>query len=254
MLDLLVASNPRRHATWAEFSTSATMHVGLFFLVVLATHTTVEAVRPIVADTTLVFLPRLAAPAVDRPAPVHAGGGGGGDGGALIISANPPPRGFQVINAIASIPTEIPPVDLSMKSLDPRDFTGRGVEGGVGWGIEGGTGPADQPPGEIKEMLYRAETVDARFTPAVLVVRPVFTYPELQLAAGVPGKVVLQFVIDTVGRIEPTTIEVLERTNEAFANSAKRGVLDARFEPATFGGHRVRQLSKWPVKFELATR
>lgn len=254
MLDLLVASNPRRRATWAEFSTSVTLHVGLFFLVLVATRTTVEAVRPIVADTTLVFLPRLAAPAVDQPPPVPAGRGGGGGDGTLIISANPPPRGFQVVNAIAAIPTEIPPIDPLMKALDPRDFTGRGTEGGVGWGIEGGTGPADQPPGEVREMLYRAEFVDARFTPAALLVRPVFTYPELQLAAGVSGRVVLRFVIDTTGKIEPGTIEVLERTNEAFATSAKRGVLDARFEPATFGGHRVRQLSKWPVKFELAAR
>ncbi len=253
MLDVLVASNPRRQAGIAELATSTTLHTGLLFLVILATHTTVQTVRAIVADTTLVFLPRLAAPAVDRtPHPVGGGGGGGAEG-ALIITTNPPARGFQVIDAVGAVPTDIPPVDPNMRAIDARDFTGRGVEGGVGWGVVGGKGPADQPPAEIAEMLYSAETSDVRFVPAELIERPEFRFPPMLLDAGVAGRAVIQFVIDTTGRVEPGSLEVLERTHDAFGTAAKEGVLQARFEPARYGGHAVRQLSKWPVKFALGT-
>ncbi|MBK7784486.1 MAG: energy transducer TonB [Gemmatimonadetes bacterium] len=254
MLDVLVASNPRRQAGFAELATSTTLHTGLLFLVILTTHTAVQTVREIVADTTLVFLPRLAAPQVDRsPHPGGGGRGGGGSEGALIITTNPPARGFQVIDAIGAIPTDIPPVDPNMRAIDARDFTGRGVEGGVGWGVVGGKGPADQPPAEIAELLYSAETRDVRFVPAELVERPEFRFPPILLDAGVPGRAVIQFVIDTLSRVEPASLEVLEKTHEAFGTAAKEGVLQARFEPARYGGHPVRQLSKWPVRFALTS-
>ena len=75
-------------------------------------------------------------------------------------------RGFQVIDAIGAIPTDIPPVDPNMRAIDARDFTGRGVEGGVGWGVVGGKGPADQPPAEIAERIEQTES--ERITRALL--------------------------------------------------------------------------------------
>ena len=249
MMEVLVASNPRRQAGLAELLTSTFLHVGLLALAVLTTHTAVQTVREIVSDTTLIFLPRLAPPEVEKAPPKPAGGPEGGS--AMIISINPPPRGFQVIDALSEVPTEIPPVDLSMKTLDARDFTGRGVEGGVGWGVVGGTGPADQPPAEIAELLYNADSKDARFVPAELVEQPVFRYPPVLEEAGIPGRVVLQFVIDTLGKVEAGSIKILEQTHEAFAGAAREGVLAAHFSPARHGDRAVRQLSKWPVKFTL---
>lgn len=250
MMEVLVASNPRRQAGAAELLSSALFHVGLLALAVLTTHTAVQTVREIVADTTLVFLPRLASPEVDKPPP-PAPRDAGGDGSGLIITTNPPPRGFQVVDAISAVPTEIPPVDLNMKALDARDFTGRGVEGGVGWGVVGGTGPVEQPPAEIVELLYSAETKDARFVPAELVGQPVFHYPPVLQEAGIPGRVVVQFVIDTLGRVEAGSIKILEQSHEAFGGAAREGVLTAQFHPARHGDRAVRQLSKWPVRFSL---
>lgn len=254
MLDVLVASKPLHHAGVAELLTSSLLHAGLLSLALVTTHTAVQVAREIVSDTSLIFLPRLAPPAVDRP---HAGGprggGGGGQEGALILTTNPPPRGFQVVAAVLQVPTEIPPIDPGLRALDARDFTGRGVEGGVGWGVAGGTGPADQPPAQIAELLYSASTEDVRFTPAELVTQPAFEYPAVLRAAGLPGRVVLQFIIDTLGAVEPASITVLERSHEAFATAARDGVLGARFQPAHYGERPVRQLSKWPVKFALDT-
>ncbi|MDX2121179.1 MAG: hypothetical protein SF070_09030, partial [Gemmatimonadota bacterium] len=134
MLDVLVASRPPHHAGLPELLTSSLLHAGLLSLALVTTHTAVQVAREAVSDTSLIFLPRLAPPAVDRP-PAGGPRGGGADGrqGALIITTNPPPRGFQVVAAVLEVPTEIPPIDPSLRALDARDFTGRGVEGGVGW-------------------------------------------------------------------------------------------------------------------------
>ena len=45
--------------------------------------------------------------------------------------------------ALTDIPKDIPPVDLEQKPFDPKDFTGKGAEGGLASGIVGGTGPVD---------------------------------------------------------------------------------------------------------------
>jgi protein TonB len=215
---------------------------------------TVQAVHGPRVDTTLVFLPRLSAPAVDRPPPpIGRGSGPGGPSTGVVLAANPPPRGFQVVGAVTAVPTDIGPPDPNQRAIDPRDFTGRGVEGGVGWGVVGGTGPADQPMPEagVTELLYLAETADAHFTPAELAVPPTFVYPRVLAGAGVVGRVVVQFIVDTLGRVEPGSVRILETSHPAFAEATQSGVLEARFRPATFGGHVVRQLSRLPVRYSL---
>jgi TonB family protein len=206
-----------------------------------------------VDDTTLIFLPRLERPTAPQAHQrIGRPGGGGEDGaGVIVLSANPPPRGFQVVDLVTSVPTALPGVDANLKALDPRDFTGQGVEGGTGWGVIGGTGSADQPvpTGEMADVLYGSEAEAARFSPAEMLTQPRFIYPQVQLAAGVTGKVVIQFVVDTLGQVEPASLKVLSSTHEAFASSAREGILTARFSPAQYGGHSVRQLSRMPVSF-----
>lgn len=260
MLEVLVASRPRGQAKPLAVVGASVLHVTALALCVIGTRTTVQVVSRMVDDTTLIFLPRLDPVAVKQP-PHPAGrpgggGSGGGTGGSVILSANPPPRGFQVVDAVSEVPTGIPSIDPAARYIDPRDYTGRGAEGGVGWGVVGGTGPADQPipvAGAGGEALYAAELSDARFSPAELVVRPQFVYPRLLLEAGVAGRVTLQFIVDTAGLVEPTSIEVVATTHEAFAGAAREGILEARFVPARYGGHTVRQLSKMPISFKTQT-
>jgi TonB family protein len=254
MLELLPASRPHGQAKPVAVLAASLFHASALGLCLITTGVTVKAVSRAVDDTTLIFLPRLGPPAVAQP-PHHAGrpgGGGGGEGNSVVLSANPPPRGFQTVGIVSSVPTELPGIDPGQRILDPRDFTGRGVEGGTGWGVVGGTGSADQPipDGEAAEGLYAAELDDARFSAAELIVQPRFTYPRLLLEAGISGRVTLQFIVDTLGLVEPTSVQVMSTTHEAFAGAAREGILEARFAPARYGGHTVRQLSRMPVSFK----
>jgi len=257
MLEVLVASRPSGQSRPVGVLAASVLHATAFALCLITTGVTVQTVSRVVEDTTLVFLPRLGPPAVQHP-PQHAGrpgGGGGGEGGTLVLSANPPPRGFQTVGIVTDIPTELPPINPGERILDPRDFTGRGVEGGTGWGVVGGTGAADQPvpDGEPGEALYTAELEDARFSAAEMIVQPRFVYPRLLLEAGVSGRVTLQFIVDTLGSVEPTSIQVTSSTHDAFAGAAREGILEARFSPARYGGRTVRQLSRMPVSFKPAS-
>ncbi len=248
MLEVLVASRPRRQTGLLDLITSSAFHTGVISLCVIAT----RAVSPIVveraADTTLLLLPRLGQVETAKPPPPPAAP----DPAQVIISGNPPPRGFQVLDAGAEIPTSIPPVDLSQKAIDPRDFTGQGQEGGVGWGVVGGTGSVESDLDlSTRELLYRAENSDVRFTRAELLERPSFAFPVIMLDAGINGRVVMEFVIDTLGRVEARSIRILEQTNPAFGQAAREGVVQARFEPARFGDRPVRQLSRLPVAFSV---
>lgn len=258
MLDVLVASNASRFVRPRWVSGSLLLHTLAFAVVFQATRVHAKVAQVAVADTTLLFFPRLAPPAV-RPVEAHrpAGGiGGGGGTGGIILSANPPPRGFQTVLAPSEIPSAIPPVDLEQRALDPRDFSGRGVEGGAARGVVGGTGtfdPAEVLPESGGEPV--PETLaDARFEPAELLSQPTPRFPPALLAVGVSGRVVIQFVVDTVGQVEPPSITVLESTHPGFEASARESVAGAVFRPAHLGAYPVRQLTRQPVRFVIAAR
>ena len=77
--------------------------------------------------------------------------------------------------APTDIPKDIPPIDLNEKPFDPKDFTGKGVEGGVGTGVVGGTGPVSG------EVFLEAQLDD----PVQPISIPTPRYPPVLQSAGI---------------------------------------------------------------------
>jgi len=77
-------------------------------------------------------------------------------------------------------------------------------------------------------------------------------YPESLRTAGVEGEVVIMVVIDQEGKAEPSTVKVLQSTNELFTTSVKNAIPNMKFTPATVGGHAVKQLLRLPFVFAVA--
>jgi protein TonB len=73
--------------------------------------------------------------------------------------------------------------------------------------------------------------------PALLAGRPP-AYPELLRAAGIEGRVVLEVVIDTLGRAEGAA-RVVESSNRGFEAAARAYVQGALFRPGRVGGGRA---------------
>lgn len=87
--------------------------------------------------------------------------------------------------------------------------------------------------------------------PPELLAAPVPPYPALLREAGVEGHVMVQVVVDTTGRPEPSSLRVVESTNQGFDAAAVATVRGALFRPGRVWGRAVRVLVQVPVAFRL---
>jgi TonB family protein len=77
-------------------------------------------------------------------------------------------------------------------------------------------------------------------------------YPPELSARGTEGQVEASYVVDIVGRVDTTTIEVMRSDHPRFTESVRTALAEARFRPATRGGTAVRQLVAQRFRFKLA--
>ena len=98
--------------------------------------------------------------------------------------------------------------------------------------------------------LFTADQVDSPAVPdSASPVSPV--YPDSLFRSGVTGRVVVEFVVDTMGVPNMDTFGVVAATEPLFGEAVRRAVSGARFSPAVRGGIRVRQLIQLPVTFSI---
>jgi periplasmic protein TonB len=223
----LIESKQKGSRTIGQSILSVLVHGGLIFGAVKATQGVAETIKNRPVDTTMVFL--TPPPPPDQPPPD------------VIVAANPPPKGFQTVVAPTDIPKDIPPIDLNEKPFDPKDFTGKGVEGGISTGVVGGTGPV------TGEVFLEAQLDD----PVQPISIPTPRYPPVLQSAGIAGAVDLQYVVDTTGHAEPNSFKVLKTTHPAFAEPAKEAIAKGVFKPAKFKGQPVRQLVQQRISFKV---
>jgi periplasmic protein TonB len=224
----LIESKQSSQKTWGQTVLSLLLHGLIIFGAVKATQGVAETIKNRPVDTTMVFLkpPEPPKPPPEQPPPD------------VIVAANPPPKGFQTVVAPTDIPKDIPPVDLDQKPFDPRDFTGKGVEGGTGTGVP--TGPV------TGEVFLEAQLDD----PVQVISQPQPRYPPVLASAGITGRVEMQFIVDTTGHVEPPSFKVLKTSHPAFAEPAHEAILKSVFKPAKFKGRPVRQLVQQAVAFK----
>jgi len=195
-------------------------HSILVLLAVIATITAGQAASDEIPDTMMVFLNQEEKKQEEQP-PV------------LEI---PQLKGFQTVVAPTDIPTNIPPINLQ-EHFDPKDYSGTGVEGGIGTGIVPSSGD-----------VYMESVVEER--PEVLS-GPQLQYPDLLRQAAIQGRVLVQAIIDTSGRAEPQSVKVIQSPNPGFDQSARNYVLRALFRPARVHGRAVRVLINLPIDFKI---
>jgi len=195
-------------------------HSILVLLAVIATITAGQAATDEIPDTMMVFLNQEEKKPEEQP-PV------------LEI---PQLKGFQTVVAPTDIPTNIPPINLQ-EHFDPKDYSGTGVEGGIGTGIV-----------PSSNQVYMESVVEER--PEVLS-GPQLQYPDLLRQAAIQGRVLVQAIIDTTGRAEPQSVKVIQSPNPGFDQSARNYVLRALFRPARVHGRAVRVLINLPIDFKI---
>src|SRR5437773_2407477 len=68
---------------------------------------------------------------------------------------------------------------------------------------------------------------------------------------GIEGRVMVQAIIDTTGRVEPNSVRVAESANPGFDQPAKVVVLKSLYRPGRVYGRAVRVLVAIPIDFKI---
>jgi TonB family protein len=107
--------------------------------------------------------------------------------------------------------------------------------------------PAPSPAvGEGADTVYAEAKVEEK---AELLSSPPAEYPRMLRRAGIQGRVVVEVVIDTLGRVEPGSPRVVSSPNPAFNEPALNAVREAVFRPARVHGRAVRVRMRAPIDF-----
>lgn len=191
---------------------SFTLHVAVGAAALLGTTTTVRS-NPARPDTTVFVM-----------APETRANHGDGIGGPSLpgpIDVAPPD--FKSIGA-PSIPDDLVPTPLFATGFFPRAGSANGQTNGWSPGTE-----------------ERAEVLAG----------PLPVYPELLRQAGVQGKVVLEAIVDTTGRVLAPSILVVLATNPGFIAPARAALLATLFRPAMVASQPVPIRVRIPYEFAI---
>jgi protein TonB len=229
MLSQLIESRPVRRRSPGGFAASVVVHSLIVAGIVAATAEAhvkpkdpVQFIQPIYsAPKPVPVVPPKAAPAPAAPTQV----------------AVP-----NVVSVPIEVPTSIPPIDLTRPMLDPAAATVF-VTGGTT--SVGHTGIEPTAPG----AAFTTDQVEIPVT--IARGSPVPRFPEMMRSAGVDGSVRVRFVVDTLGRVEMSSVEQLEASHPAFATAVLSTLPRMRFTPARVGDHRVRQMVELPMVFHV---
>jgi protein TonB len=230
MFEQLIESQPRSFKSFKNSVVSLVAHVVLGYLAIKATTGAAEQLKAIMADTTMVFL-KPADPPPPPPPPPDA-----------VVPVTPPPLGFQTVAPPTEMPKDIPPINLTEK-FDAKDFSGKGVEGGIASGVAGGAGPI------TTETFLEAEVDD----PVQIINQIKPKYPPVLQQAGIAGSVDVQYVVGLDGRVEHESWRVLRSTNKAFEEPAREAIFATTFKPAKIKGQAVRQLVQQRISFNIGS-
>jgi protein TonB len=233
MLRVLLESRARRQRRAGGMALSIGTHLAIIGAV---TATSVHATRP---SRDPIVPVHLEPPA--RPAPPR------GLERSRRTSAQAASRGAQTIvveqiHIPTDIPTTLPIADAFPRPMPDYETTMPGTPTGSATGprsiVDGGP-TSDDAEWRGSELLMRIVT---SATPR---------YPESLRQAGLDGRVLVRFVVDTIGKVDMNSVQILESTHDLFARAVRDALGRLRFRPAEVRGRRVSAMAEMPFEFQI---
>jgi len=157
-------------------------------------------------------------------------------------------RGFRVLVAPTQVPASISIPDFKEPVTIPEDFSGEGVAGSV-------AAPGIVPLALISSRA--SEPIDGALAdrpPYMLPGQMGPSYPTALRSSAPDGVVIVRFVIDTAGLVEPPSLAIVESSHPLFLASVRSALGRIRFLPARFSGRPVRVRMEQRFEFHLAGR
>lgn len=79
------------------------------------------------------------------------------------------------------------------------------------------------------------------------------SYPEDLRRRHVGGVVEVQFIVDAQGKVQASSVEIVEATQTALGEAAKKVVKNLTFAPGTLNGTRVKSLVILPIVYKAGS-
>jgi TonB family protein len=181
---------------------------------------------------------------VDRASPSRGGGRAIRRRAARLVAPRVVPTSIREVPAVDLSELVFPDatdfdLDIASMASRPEDFA---RPGGLSGAIAGALGRGHNG-------VYWASEVEKVVLPYAD--NPLPEYPTALLLAHVEGNVDVQFVVDTTGVADPTTLRILRSTHELFARAVRAVLPRMHFVPAEVGGTKVQVRVEQPFRFEL---
>ena len=150
----------------------------------------------------------------------------------------------ETLAALAKLPAVPSEIDLASRITSESDFgdvdTGALVNASSMWALT--------HPG--KNGAYGQDVVERVAWPHQDNPRP--RYPAELQRAGIEGTLMVQFVVDSTGRVDEKTLSFPSDVQPGFLRAVRDALLRSRFFPAELAGMRVRQLVQQQFTFVIA--
>jgi len=104
-------------------------------------------------------------------------------------------------------------------------------------------------PGQKPSPTYSVFVVERPAHMLPTTVTPI--YPDSLQRARVDGEVDAEFVVDTLGRVDSTSVRITRATNPLFADAVRAALPKMRFASAEIGGRHVKQFLQQPFTFAI---
>lgn len=238
MFKHLLESKPVRARSRSAAIISLVVHVALAGTAVAAKKVVVDPADPDEIAVDVVFVqpvePAAQDPRPQSPEPEPA----------PPVTPVPTPPTPQV--PTVDVPTEVPD---GISTVDPTLApTADPVIGGTPSTGTPGTGDGTPTSSGSGEPRW-ADEVEKAAAPLGRQREP--RYPDILRSQRIEGRVVVAFVVDERGRVEPNSFRVIESAHTLFDPAVKAAVLGTRFRPAEWRGRAVRQLVQQAFVFTL---
>lgn len=158
--------------------------------------------------------------------------------GSAVVAPLPIP----VIAVPAVIPVSLPEIEASrVTAIDEVPFGSAAKSTPARGGGQGiGAGPGDDTELRGAELAMRI----------VAAAKP--NYPNALRQAGIGGRVLVRFIVDTAGRVDMASVQVIQSTHPLFTAAVRTVLPTYRFRPSEAGGRRVASTAEMPFEFSIA--
>jgi TonB family protein len=142
------------------------------------------------------------------------------------------------------IPTTIP------MAIPTADYAGGLSSDSIVIGSSRGSGGH---PGGVLDLDDRSGTGELRGNELLMAVltpaKP--RYPEALRQTGVDGRVLVRFTVDTTGRVNMSTVQILESTHELFTQAVREALKAFRFKATVVQGRKIESPAEMPFEFSI---